>query len=129
MRLFRYLLPCLVLSGPAFATGREAVAPAPGLTCMSLIITEQQARDVHFIVPVLHEPQPSSSPPVGRASSIVLARSPVVRQNGYIAVVLFNGTSGWVEESKVMPWHPPGSIGGHCRPSYMSDGSLGTTMH
>lgn len=106
------------------AEARTAVAPLEGLACMSLNMTQEQAMDPSFVVPLYSEPT-SGSRAVGQASSIVIVRNPEVEKNGFISAVLFNGRSGWIAASKVRPWQNPGGNGQRCVPSRMSDGSVG----
>ena len=116
----------VVLTAPHFADAapRTAVAPIPGLACMSLKVSDAQAMDPHFIVP-LHQDPSESSPAMGRASGIVLVRNPEVQQNGFVAAVLFNGRPGWIKADGIKPWVNPGGNGQRCVPSRMSDGSIG----
>jgi hypothetical protein len=103
---------------------RHVIGPATGLMCMSLKVTDAQARDPTFVVPFYSEPS-SGSPSVGRATATVFVRSPVVQQNGYLQAMLFNGKEGWIAANAVKPWTNPGGNGQRCVPSRMSDGSLG----
>ena len=120
------LLLSVVLTAPhlAAADPRTAVAPIPGLACMSLKVSDAQAMDPNFVVPLHQEPS-EASPAMGRASAIVLVRKPEVQQNGFVAAVLFNGRPGWIRADDVKPWVNPGGNGQRCVPSRMSDGSIG----
>ncbi len=126
MRLARVLSVVVVLGAPslAFAAIRYAVAPQPGLACASLNMTDQQAMDPSFIVPLRSAPS-ASAPAVGQAGSIVLIRYPRVEENGYLSAVLLNGRQGWILASAVRVWQSPGGGSHRCIPSRMSDGSLG----
>lgn len=106
------------------AQGRTAVAPEPGLVCMSLRMTEAQAMDPAFVVPLRSAPS-ATAPSIGQASAIVLVRSPEVVSNGFVKAVLFNGREGWIAAADIKPWHNPGGSGQRCIPSRMSDGSIG----
>lgn len=121
-----YAALALVVAFP-FATQaapRTVTAHLPGLSCMSLRVSDQQAMDPTFVVP-LHAQPSSAAPSIGRASSIVIVRSPQVEQDGFIAAVLFNGRAGWISAADLKPWVNPGSNGQRCIPSRMSDGSIG----
>ncbi len=123
----KFLTLCLLAGASgarAWAAPRYPVAPFPGLACMSLKVTNQQAMDPSFVVPVYQQPS-GNSPAVGRASAIVFARKPEVVKNGFVAAVLFNGTSGWVSANTVGPWHTMDGSPRRCVPSRMSDGSIG----
>lgn len=114
----------LLLTGVSVAGVRKAVAPLPGLACMSVNMTQAQAMDPSFVVPIRAEPT-ATSPAVGQAAAIVLRRSPKVERNGFLAAVLFNGRPGWIAASQVRPWKNPGANGQQCVPTRMSDGSIG----
>jgi hypothetical protein len=114
----------LVIPGVAFALGRHAVGPAPGLVCMALKMTNAQAMDPSFVVS-FHAAPSKTSPVVGRAAATVLARNPPVERNGFLEAVLFNGRVGWIAADAVRPWVNPSGNGQRCVPSRMSDGSLG----
>jgi hypothetical protein len=120
------ILPSMIVSPlpGANAQTRHVVGPAMGLTCMSLIVTDRQAMDPAFVVPLYAEPSPNA-PAVGRASATVFVRSPVVEQNGFLEAMLFNGKVGWISARAVKPWKSLGNTGERCVPSKMSDGSLG----
>jgi hypothetical protein len=106
------------------AEARTAVAPIPGFACMSLNMTQAQTMDPSFVVP-LHSDPTSVSPAVGRASAIVIVRSPEIVKNGFVSAMLFNGRVGWIEASQVKPWRNPSGNRQQCVPSRMSDGSIG----
>ena len=126
MLKFTAIFAAAVLALPAVSAAqvRRAVAPIPGLVCMSLNMTQQQAMDPSFIVPFRSEPSANASA-VGRASAIVIVRDPKVETNGFLAVIQFNGHPGWIAASDVVPWKNPGGNGQRCIPSRMSDGSVG----
>ncbi len=114
----------LAWSTTSWASPRYPVAPLPSLSCLSLKVTDQQAMDPSFVVPLYEKPSLSSQV-VGRASAIVLAKNPMVSRDGFIAAVLFNGVTGWVPAKDVGPWHTMNGSPGRCVPSRMSDGSIG----
>jgi hypothetical protein len=118
------LAAALMFPGVAVAGVRRAVAPMPGLDCMSLNMTRVQAMDPSFVVPIRAEPS-ATSPRVGQAAAIVLVRSPSVQKNGFLEAVLFNGHVGWIAASEVRPWTSPSGNAQRCVPSRMSDGSIG----
>jgi len=118
------LVATFLFPGVAVAGVRRAVAPMPGLDCMSLNMTQAQAVDSSFVVRIRAEPS-ATSPAVGQAAAIVLIRSPRVEKNGFLEAVLFNGRIGWIAASKVRPWRSPSGNGQRCVPSRMSDGSIG----
>lgn len=106
------------------AQGRTAVAPESGLACMSLRMTETQAMDPSFVVPLRSAPS-ATAPSIGQASAIVLVRSPQVVSNGFVKAILFNGREGWIAAADIKPWQNPSGNGQRCIPSKMSDGSIG----
>ncbi len=126
MRLQPLLFASFLIScgTQSFAAQRYPVAPIPSLSCMSLKVTDKQAMDPSFVVPLYEKPS-SASPVVGRASALVLAKNPLVSRDGFIAVVLFNGVPGWISAKEVGPWHTMDGSPGRCVPSRMSDGSIG----
>ena len=111
-------------SHSAYAAPRTVVAPIPELACMSLKVSDAQAMDPNFVVPLHQEPS-EPSPAIGRASGIVLVRNPRIQQNGFVAAVLFNGHPGWIKADDIKSWVNPGGNGQRCVPSRMSDGSIG----
>ena len=101
------LYAMLLVPAAGFAQVRHVVGPAPGLVCMSLKVTDAQAMDPSFVVPFHAAPSPTS-PAIGRATAVVLARDPLVERNGFIQAVLFNGKEGWVAADALRPWTNPG---------------------
>ena len=117
----------LTITGHAYAQGRQVVGRLDGFQCMSLKVSDRQAMDPSFIVPLKAEPSASSSD-IGRAAATVFVRSPLVERNGYIAAILYNGRPGWIAATTVSAWHSPGGPAHECIPSRMSDGSIGLTF-
>jgi hypothetical protein len=119
------LMICTCVFGATASAGpRQPVAPLAGFKCMALNVTDQQAMDPHFLVPLKQEPSTGSAD-VGRASSVVLVQDPEVARNGFLAAILFNGRQGWVQSSALKPWHSLNGSAERCIPSRMSDGSIG----
>src|ERR1700709_1565483 len=85
---------------------RQVVGPAAGLVCMSLKVTDAQAMDPAFVVSIYSQPS-AASPLVGRAAATVFVRSPVVNQNGYLQIMMFDGRVGWIAATAVRPWANP----------------------
>lgn len=127
--LIRLLSTLLLIStaSPALAQARHVVGRLSGFACMSLKVTDRQAMDPSFVVPLKTQPSASASD-VGRAAATVFVRSPVVERNGYIAAILFNGQPGWISANALVAWHSPGGPAHECIPSRMSDGSIGLTF-
>ncbi len=115
---------------PSLAVGQSLypVRPAPGLACMSLDSQALEVTNQSSLPPVLAEPNRSAQT-IGYPTSIVFVRSPLVEQHGYIAMVRLNGQPGWIEASRLRPWHPMNGGAASCTPSIMSNGRLGTSIH
>ncbi len=123
-RFFTLTVCGLAWTTASWASPRYPVSAVPTLSCMSLKVTDQQAMDPSFVVPFYKGPS-ERTPVVGRASSVVLVKKPVVEKDGFIAAVLFNGVPGWVSAATLGPWHTMDGSSGRCIPSRMSDGSIG----
>ena len=106
------------------AQGVRAIRPLPGYTCMSLNLTEEQARDFNATPPVLQAPSPSAAK-IGLASAVVIVADPVRTENGYMSMLMLDGRSGWIQASKLRPYRSPSNPPAHCVPSMMSNGRPG----
>lgn len=110
-----------LLATPAMAQHIYAVRPVPGFACAKLNLTEQQALDMHFAVPIRTVPEPSAT--VGTtASAVLFVRQPIHVVNGYIEVLQLTGQPGWIERKWVKPYDPLA----RCVPSVMSNGRVGS---
>ena len=117
----------LTITGHAHAQGLQVVGRLDGFACMSLNVTDKQAMDPSFVVPLRTEPS-ASSPAMGRAAATVYVRSPIVERNGYVAAILYDGRPGWIAASAISKWHSPGGPAHECIPSRMSNGLIGSTV-
>jgi len=111
----------LVLSSSAAAAQPVyAVRPIPGYACAKLNITEHEAMDFHFAVPIRSAPDPHAA--IGtNASAVLLLKQPVHAENGYVEVLQLNGQPGWIEQNRVKPYDPHA----RCVPSVLSNGRIG----
>jgi hypothetical protein len=114
--------------GSSVASALTAVAPAPGLVCMSLDSKAQQAAQQSDLPPVLEAPSSSASR-IGYPSEFVFVKWPLVQENGYTEMEMFNGRIGWIATEHLTTWHPMNGGNAKCIPSIMSDGDLGTSIH
>jgi hypothetical protein len=114
----------LWLTSPAAAQGLHAVRPLPGYSCMSLNLTEDQVRDFSALPPVMQQPSPTA-PKLGVAGAIVMTVNPARVANGYIAVLMPDGRSGWVQVDKLRPYRNPTNPAVRCVPSMMANGRPG----
>jgi hypothetical protein len=81
--------------------------------------------DPSVVVPVLSQPS-RDAPAIGRASALVIVVSPLKVVDGYVAVLQFNGTPGWVAGRFLKPWKDtPVGPRQTCVPSVMSNGRIG----
>ena len=121
-----FLLIGVVLFGSAASQADElhAVQPIPGLSCMSVKMTEQQAFDFNAMPPVMQEPS-ATSQRIGSAAAVVMTVEPPRIQNGYVAMMMLNGKYGWVQASRLEPYTSKSTPPAHCVPSMMSNGRPG----
>ena len=113
------------VTGAAHAQGIHAVKPIEGYTCKNLVATEAQLMDFHWAgVPIQTEPSPSA--PRGTiAAAVVFAKEPAHIVNGYAEVLQLNGQPGWIEASKIKPYHSASNPFARCTPAMMSNGRIG----
>lgn len=118
-------LSLLVLGGVSHrAMAQAAVAPLPGYECRVLDITDAQAHDPAFGMPVLTRPA-IDAPVLGNASGIVLVHTPAVPVNGYLQVLFPNRRTGWIAPSALRPYRSRGNPGARCTPVLLSNGIAG----
>ena len=120
--MLRYsVLALALLATHAHAQPVTAVRPIPGYKCAKLNITEHEAMDFHFAVPIRLAPNPQA--PVGtNASAVLLEKQPVHAENGFVEVLQLNGQPGWIEQKRVKPYDPLAK----CTPSVLSNGRIGS---
>ena len=123
-RVFAALVVVLGFSGTAHAQGLHAVRPLPGYACMSLNLTEDQVRDFNALPPVMQQPSPTA-PKLGVAGAIVITADPARLTNGYAAVLMPDGRSGWVQADRLHLYHNAANPTVRCVPSMMSNGKPG----
>lgn len=95
-----------------------AAAPSPpiaGYTCMGLNITNAQAHDFNFEVPIRAAPN-SSSPVVEIASGTFPMRSPRHEVGGFVEVLTATVKPGWIAAQYVKPYFAPLDPGAKCFP-------------
>ena len=112
------------LSSTVNAQGLHAVSPLPGYSCMSLNLTEDQVRDFNALPPVMQQPS-STAPKLGVAGAIVMTVDPARVTNGYAAVLMPDGRSGWVQAGRLHPYRNAANPLVRCVPSMMSNGKPG----
>jgi hypothetical protein len=121
-RLLRHTAVALaLLSTPALAQQHiSPVRPIEGYVCANLKLSEHEATDFHFAVPIRTAPAPNA--PVGtNAASVLLLKSPRHEVNGFLEVLQLNGQPGWIEASRVKPFDPLS----RCQPAILSNGRIG----
>lgn len=101
-----------------------AVKPLPGYKCAILDITDAQAQDPAFSIPILTRPD-AKAPVLSGAAGLVIVHAPEVRVNSYLQVLAFSGQQGWIASSAVRPYAIPGRRDARCVPSLMSNGRVG----
>lgn len=62
---------------------------------------------------------------LNNAASLVIVHTPEILVNGYLQVLAFSGTPGWIASSAVRPYAIPSQPGARCVPSLMSNGRVG----
>lgn len=106
------------------AQGLTAVAPLPDYECRLLDITDAQANDPAFSVPVLARPM-MDAPEAGIAGGIVFVHIPAVLVNGYLQVLFPNHRTGWIVGSAMRPFKSRGNTAARCTPVILSNGTVG----
>ena len=106
----------------------SVVRSVPGLKCMLLDDAALAATQQRALPPVLSSPDPSAKQ-LGYTGSIVFVKAPAEEQNGYFRVVRLNGQPGWIDATRLQPWHPMNGGSAKCYPSLMSNGLLGADVH
>ena len=115
----------LVLEGvPHRAMAQAAVAPLPDYECRVLDITDAQAHDPAFSMPVLTRPE-IDAPVLGGANGIVLVHIPAVAVNGYLQILQPNRRTGWIAPSALRPYKSRSHPGARCTPVILSNGIAG----
>lgn len=108
MRYSPFVCLALVVSAPAVAGyGPTYYHPDHNYICLSLNITDQQANDFKFSVPVRGGPSPDAAI-VGSAASIVFERRDATPTAGFTPIALFNRKPGWIEDKWVIPYNERG---------------------
>lgn len=121
---FAFLGMVLGMNGTGHAQGLQAVSPLPGYSCMTLNLTEDQARDFNALPPVMQQPSPTAGK-LGVAGAIVMTVDPVRVTNGYVPVLMPDGRSGWVQADRLHPYRNARNPSVRCMPSMMSNGKPG----
>ncbi len=124
LRAFAFLGVVLGMSGTAHTQGLHAVSPLPGYSCMTLNLTEDQARDFNALPPVMQQPSPTATK-LGVAGAIVMTVDPVRVTNGYVPVLMPDGRPGWVQADRLHPYRNARNPSVRCVPSTMSNGKPG----
>ena len=114
-------------SGTSHASGLTAVRPLPGYQCLQLKVLPSDPRQ--DVPPTsIYENPSASARTIGIASSIVFVRTPLVRQNGFVWMMMPNKVLGWISSDAVEPYHSPYFPNSKCIPSVMSNDSIGETF-
>ena len=106
------------------AQGISAIRSIPNYVCMALAMTPEQLTDPRLGVPLRNEPR-LSAPVASWAPSVVIVPAGDQLVQGFFAVLLPNGKSGWIQASAVRPWASPSAPRRRCIPSVMSNGLIG----
>ena len=115
----------LVLGGvPHRAMAQVAVAPLPDYECRVLDITDAQAHDPAFSMPVLTRPEIDAAV-LGAAGGIVIVHTPAAPVNGYLQILQPNRRTGWIAASALRPYKSRGHPGARCTPVILSNGLAG----
>jgi hypothetical protein len=126
--MIRFIIGLTIAASLAQATRADpvyVVRPLDGYVCMNLNLSEAQLLDFKGPrIPILVAPRPDAA--VGTlAAAVVFAKSPPHVVNGYTEVLQLTGKPGWIETSKIVPYHSASNPYAHCTPSLMSNGRLG----
>ena len=118
-----WALLTLVLASAASAQTLQAVQPIGGYACMMLNLSPAEMRDNSVAVPIYAQPS-ASSRPIGNASALVIATSPLRVVSGFGQVLTLRGETGWLPVTSIRPYHAANPAA-HCTPSWMSNGRPG----
>lgn len=111
----------------AFTSGSPSAAvpltPIPGYVCMGLKITDAQAHDFNFEVPIRLEPN-SKSQVVQTAAGVLAMRSPRHEVAGFVELLTAKQTPGWIESRYVGPHTTPLNPRARCWPVVSPQGRV-----
>ena len=127
-RLTVFAILAMITFGPTSASALTAVGPAPGLACMSLDSQALQTTQQSELPPVLAGPN-ASAPRIGYPTEFIFVKWPLVQEDGYTEMEMFNGQTGWIATAHLRTWQPLNGGTAKCVPSIMSNGELGTSIH
>ena len=125
-RTFWHIGFALMLSSPiaAWAQRPTIVGPLAGYQCMMLNITEKQALDPNFQIPVYTQPSETSQP-FGYASLQVAVQQPPRVVNGFTEMLFPTGAKVWIKTGLLRPYRSLGDPSARCNPVSLSNGHVG----
>jgi hypothetical protein len=92
---------------------------------MMLNITEQEAMDPAFHVDVKERPT-GMSRTIGWQPGVVIAKDPLLSENGFLQVIRPNGQVGWIPQDMVKPYHAESDPTAKCVPERLPNGLIGS---
>lgn len=98
-------------------------SPIPGYTCMSLNITDAQAHDFNFEVPIRITPN-NSSQVIEVASGTFPVRMPRREVGGFVEVLTSTAKAGWISARYVRPYFAPLDPSSKCFPVLSPSGRV-----
>ena len=99
------------------------LSPIPGYVCMGLNITNAQAHDFNFEVPIRSEPN-SRSQVLQTAAGVLAMRSPRHEVAGFVELLTAKQLPGWIEARYVGPRTTPLNPRSRCWPVISPKGTV-----
>lgn len=121
-----YSVLCAVVLFAGMSTRLSAavpLTPIPGYVCMGLNITDAQAHDFNFEVPIRSEPN-SKSPVLQTAAGVLAMRAPRHEVAGFVELLTARQIPGWIEARYVGPHTTPLNPHSRCWPVVSPKGTV-----
>lgn len=96
----------ILIGGDVRARAAVSQSPIPGYVCMDLNITDAQAHDFHFEVPIRSTPD-ARSQVIQNAGGTFAMRSPRHEVGGFVEILTVNRSIGWISAQYVKPYFAP----------------------
>jgi len=120
---FFIIISCTVaVTKPALSL--TAIKPIEGLVCMDLKLGYEE-RKIEENLPNEYARPNESSQIIGKAPSIVFVDSTIPETNGFLKVVRFDHTEGWIQADLLKKHGNTLQVRNSCVPSLMSNGLIG----
>ena len=112
-----------LIAGNIEASAAVQQSPIPGYVCMDLNITDAQAHDFHFEVPI-RSAADSKSQVIQTAAGTFAMRSPRHEVSGFVEVLTANRSIGWIASQYVRAHFAPLNPKSKCFPVLSATGRV-----